>query len=188
MLSIEPVNADEFRKALKVLNMIEPTTTKDLRDGLKQSLQAFATQVANGVPPEPPLSGFNHNGPTRWGTVKGTVSFTPGRGSKSATSLVSIRVTGRFRGFYIAEMAGMRGQYSDTNRGYTRNSLSGPVTVRRFETTSGRALVRELNGVQPMKGKGGRYAYSKFRLLRPDVVQAAIRILSGTMAKLEMEL
>lgn len=189
MISIEPVNADEFRKALKVLNMIEPETTNDLRKGLKQELQSFANQVAKGVPTEPPLSGFGHNGPTRWGPVKGTVSFTPGRGSKSATSLVSIRISGgQARGYYIAEMAGMRGQYSDLNRGYTRNTANGPVTVKKFATTSGRALVRNLNDVKPMKGKGGRFAYNQFRLLRPDVIQAALRVLTKTMTRLEMEL
>ena len=189
MLSIEPVNADEFRKALKILNMIEPETTKDLRAGLKQELQAFANEVAKGVPIEAPISGFNHNGGTRWGPVKGSVSFTPGRGKANATSLVSIRISGgQARGYYIAEMAGMRNQFSDENRGYTRNSPSGPVAVKKFATRSGRALVRNLNEVKQMKGKGGRFAYNQFRLLRPDVVQAALRVLTKTMVRLEMEL
>jgi len=34
-------------------------------------------------------------------------------------------------------------------------------------------MIRNLNSRYPMKGRGGRFAYTKFRLLRPDAVNLA---------------
>jgi hypothetical protein len=81
---------------------------------------------------------------------------------------VSIRVQPKAtRGVYIAELAGSR------SSGYT---------------TAGQNLISILNSRFPMKGKGGRFIYSKFRLLRPDVVRIAEGILDRTFKKLEQSL
>jgi hypothetical protein len=39
-----------------------------------------------------------------------------------------------------------------------------------------------------MKGKGGRFAYNKFRLLRPDAVNIAVGIINNTVKKLNKKL
>jgi hypothetical protein len=39
-----------------------------------------------------------------------------------------------------------------------------------------------------MKGKGGRFAYNRFRLLRPDAVDIAVGIVNRTVKKLDKKL
>jgi hypothetical protein len=52
-------------------------------------------------------------------------------------------------------------------------------------TASGEAMINKLNELKPMKGRGGRYAYNQFRLLRPDIVRIATDIINGTFKRFE---
>lgn len=166
MISIEPVDAKEFRKVLKVLKVIEPDSQKKLGQSLKGKLQPLANQVASAVPNESPLIGMNNLGRTAWGTVRGKTAFTPGRGRRNATNLVAIRIDAgeRAAGPIIAELAGSRSP---------------------GKTASGKAMIDKLNRVKPMKGRGGRFAYNQFRLLRPDIVRIATDIINGTFKSFE---
>lgn len=169
MLEIEPINAQDFRRALRVLNQIEPETTKRLREDLKSGLQPIANQVASAVPTAPALSGFGNNGRTGWTYVQGKVSFTPGKSRARAENLVSIRIDigNRGAGPIIAELAGSRSQ---------------------GKTASGKAMIYNLNRRRAMKGRGGRYAYAQFRFLRPDVLRIATEIINKTLSKLDRSL
>lgn len=161
------LDAKQVRLALKALKEVDANVVKDLRSELKSKLGSIANQVADAIPVEPPLSGFANAGGTRWSKVTGKVSLTPGRPKYPGTSsLVSLRVSPpkSARGIFIAELAGSR----------TLGS-----------TLAGQNLITVLNQRQPMKGRGGRYIYAKFRMLRPDVVRIAEGILNGTFAKLE---
>jgi hypothetical protein len=165
VIGIEKVDADELRIVLKVLKQINPTVNKDLGKYLKTRLAPIAEQVASAAPQEAPLSGFANRGPTGYKAPKGKISFTPGKGRRNATNLLSIRVdAGKQRGFYIAELAGSR------SAGLTN---------------SGRALIEQLNNRSVMKGKGGRYAYKQFRFLRPDIVRIATEVVNQSMRELE---
>lgn len=166
MLSIEPVDARQLRTVLKVLKTIEPDVQKKLGQDLKNKLQPIANQIASSVPSQSPLIGMNNDGRTGWGPVRGKTSFTPGRGRRNATNLVAIRVDAGERsvGAVIAELAGSR--------------TSG-------KTASGRAMIEKLNREKAMKGKGGRYAYNQFRLLRPDILRIATDIINGTFKSFE---
>ena len=149
------VNAEKIREAVKELREIDPNLVKELRKELRGKIAPFARQVAENVPTDPPLSGFGNTGATGWSDVVPKVSFTPGRSRKTGNHLVSIRIQPRAarRGLYIAELGGSR------TRGVSNR---------------GRAMVRNLNNRFPMKGRGGRFAYTKFRLLRPDAVNLAV--------------
>lgn len=167
MFSIEPVDPKQFRSVLKMLDSIEEGTVKELRTELKTKLQPYANQIASTVPSQPPLRGFANQGRTRWTGVKGKTSFTPGRSKRVGTNLVAIRIDAGESGgagTIIAELAGSRS--------------SG-------KTASGRAMINKLNELKPMKGKGGRFAYNQFRLLRPDILATAKRIVESTFAKFE---
>lgn len=168
MIETPKLDANDVRRVIKALKEIDPQIVKDLRRGLRTKLSSVAQQVASAVPQDPPLSGFRNAGGTQWSRVTGKISFTPGRSRKTGNHLVSLRVQPRVgRGVYIAELAGSR---SD---GYT---------------ASGQNLIRVLNERQPMKGRGGRYIYAKFRLLRPDVIKITEDILDDTFQMLEKEL
>ena len=160
------LDAKQVRAALKALREVDPNITKDLRQNLRSQLAPIASQIADAVPSAPPLSGFANGGATGWSAVTGKTSFTPGKSRFGGTSaLVSIRVQPKAtRGVYIAELAGSR-------------TLGA--------TAAGQNLIAVLNQRAPMKGRGGRYIYAKFRMLRPDVVRIAEGILNNTFKKLE---
>ena len=187
---IPSVDASKVKKALKKMKDLEPDTIKDLRRELRTKLGPMAKAVAAAVPTEPPLSRMDHNGGTSWSPVKGTVSLTPGSSKKKGYNLVKIMVTPaqNKRGFYLAEMAGMRNKLTGANRGYTRQTANGPVTVKKFATGSGSAFIRNINSVKPMKGRGGRYAFDRFRELRPDAVSIATKIVNDRMTKINISL
>ncbi len=170
MISSTPKIAnDEIRGAIKELKELDDNLVKEMRKDLRTKINPFAKQIAESVPSKAPLSGFGdgdfgHAGDTGWAGVRAAVSFTPGSSRKKGSHLVSVRIiskTGK-RGPYIAEMAGMR------SRGYT---------------AQGRAMIRGLNERTPMKKRGGRYAYAKFRLLRPDIVILATSIVNQLISK-----
>jgi hypothetical protein len=163
------VGAEGIRTALNVLKQTEETVVKDLRSDLRSQLSNIAKQTAEAVPTAPPLSGMGNNSPTGWTSVRPSIGVTPGRSRKTGNHLVSIRITprGKQRGVYIGELAGSR---------------SGGTQAR------GRRLIDVLNSRYPMKGRGGRFAYTKFRLLRPDAVNIAIGIVNRTIQKLDKKL
>jgi hypothetical protein len=168
---IPSVSATGIREAVKELKQVDPTLLKDLRKDLRAKVGPLAKQVADAVPTQPPLSGMGNPVPTGWSPVRPTISFTPGASRKTGNHLVSIRVNpvpakGR-RGLYIGELAGSRSSGS---------------------TARGRRLINVLNQRFPMTGKGGRFAYSKFRTLRPDAVALAKSIVSSTVAKINRKL
>lgn len=162
------VGAEGIRKVLREINKVEPTTTKDLRKSLQTALLPIAKEVAAAVPREAPISGLGKNNKWGWRPKNGRVAFTPGRSRTNATSLVSVRVNYGSKGYpfgvWIAEFA--------TNARSTR----------------GRNLIKGINARRAMKGKGGRYAYDKFRTLRPQVVDKAVDILNVTMADISRKL
>jgi hypothetical protein len=169
----DKVDATQVRRALAILRSIDEQSVKDLRTDLKTRLSPFATQIANAAPSpsDPPLSGMANAGRLGWGPRKGTVGFTPGKNRANAANLVAIRVqsvpvSGQ-AGFMFAELAGTR---------------SGGLTA------SGRNFVSVINSRAPLAGKGGRYFYKQFRLLRPDIVKLAESILNGTFARIDAEL
>jgi hypothetical protein len=163
--------ATGIREALKQLKEVDPTVVKTLRADLRAKITPFAKQVADAVPAEPPLSGMGNTSPTGWSPVRPSVSFTPGRSRKTGDHLVSIRVNpiparGR-RGLYLGELAGSRSSGS---------------------TEKGRRLINVLNQRYPMKGKGGRFAYTKFRLLRPDAMKLAKGIVEKSIFEINKKL
>ena len=168
------IEANNVREAIKELKALDATVLKEMRKDLRTQVSPFAKQIADAVPSTPPLSGFGdgdfgHSGATGWSSVRQSVSFTPGRARNGGNHLVSVKINpgNKKRGVYIAELAGSR------SNGFT---------------AQGRSLIKALNERQPMKGKGGRYAYSKFRLLRPDVVVLAVMIVNKTIAKVNRKI
>jgi len=170
MISTTPsIEGNAVRDAIKELKALDNNLVKEMRKDLRAKISPFAKQIADAVPVEPPIRGFGdgdfgHAGDTGWARVRAAISFTPGRSKKTGNHLVSVRIISRTdkRGPYIAELAGSRS--------------SG-------KTFQGKTMVRELNKVQPMKKSGGRFAFAKFRLLRPDIVILTKSIVNELMKK-----
>jgi len=165
---IPDVDAKQLRNVLRVVKIIEPTVTKTLRADLRSQLSSLAKQTAESIPTDAPMSGMDNNYKHGWSRVDGKVSFTPGKSRYAGDYLVSIRVVPKAnRGVFIAEFAGSRSRGS---------------------TTRGSRMIDNLNRKKGMVGQGGRFAYNRFRSLRPEAVSVARRIVESTFKKFEKEL
>lgn len=162
------VDAEGIRAAVKELRALDANLLKELRKDLRTKISPFAKQIADEVGTEPPLSGFGRESSFGWGKVRPTVGFTPGRSRKTGNHLVSIRINPPkgTRGLYVAERAG----------------------AKNGKNNRGAAMIRNLNEKRQMQGKGGRFAYAKFRLLRPDAMKLATVIVNQTLAKINKRL
>jgi hypothetical protein len=169
------LNAADVRRALAAMKEIDKKSVLALRKGLRTSLQPLANQIANESGIERGVShrGFIHGKATAAAPqMEGKVSFRPGRPLKGGgwTPLLSLQIGTKpsfYRGQYIVELAG---------------------SVTQGVTPQGKNLVRILNQDRAMKGRGGRFLYSKFRLLRPDIISRAEKALKPLFEKLGKEL
>jgi hypothetical protein len=165
MFQIEEVNRKSLNRALNVLKTMEENVVKDLRSELRTELAPFASNLAAAMPAVAPVSGLGRY--PGYAQPKGSVSLLTGRKG----GLVTLNLKTSERGFWLAEMAG---------------------TVSDGQTNAGRALVRNLNAVKPVRGsnrkKPGRFAWPYFRMILPDAAKRAEEILLKTLKKLEQEI
>lgn len=166
----------DVKRALKELNAIDKNIVKTMRKDLKTQLAGVRADVRKAHPRKigrSQLRGFNNNGPTRWTGVRSSVVFTTQAKKLKArgwTSIVAIEIAPSpkdARGIYIAELAG---------------------SVTNGVTQSGRALIQRLNEIQPMRGRGGRFFYDRFRKNRKQAVYIAEKILRNFMKRVERNL
>jgi len=160
----------ELRAALKE---VDADLTKQMNKDIKQAVQPMARTLQGKLPPAPILGGFKHGGRTGIGALKST-AYGPSRKSLARIELFS---KPEAAGFKIADLAGTRNQLSNTNRGYTRQGRSGPVTVRSHATSSGKALIEALSKKQPLLGNGGRFGWREFIGERPQLVRDVVKII-----------
>lgn len=165
-----------INRALKVLRDTDSRLVRELRSGLKKSLEPVTARIASNVSRETKLRGMRHRGRTRWrGINKPVVNFTPGRSKRGGRRLVSISVTGGTRGlgFDYAELAGLRRNAPKaTSKEYQRR---GDKVVRTHRVAGqGDGLIEGLRKYYPIKGKAGYFAYEAFIDERPYVTGVAI--------------
>lgn len=154
------VDGASIRHAISMLKDLDENAQKNLAREMRTALANVAQTVAHEVPTDAPLSGMKDNGYSRlrWGQVgKPTVHLTPGK-QRGMKGLVSIRINVKpDAGYRMAELAGSK------NR----------VTQER-----GRIMIQKLQERFPYKGKSGRFAFKKFREVRPEVMDTAKEILN----------
>lgn len=162
------VDGASIRLAMKELDNINPELKKTMKKELATELESIANEIKSSVPSTAPLSGMVNNGRLRYGKVrKPLVSVTPGR-SKRGVSFISIKVgASPEAGFQMAELAGSRNQ---------------------VKTRQGANFIKVMNERYPMRGKGGRFAYTTFRQLRPEVIAKATAIVERYMALVNRKL
>lgn len=147
----------------KTLRTLDRKALNKLRAEMRGSINPVAKAIASDVPEQAPLSGMNHNGVTRWtGTVRSSVSFTPGRARGGSTRLLAMKFTGGTRaaggiGFDYAELAGSsRRPGARFSRVYDR---AGSPGIQHRINGQGRAFNQGIRAYKPIKGRGGYFAY-----------------------------
>lgn len=147
----------------KALRNLDRKALNKLRAEMRGSINPVARAIAGDVPEQAPLSGMNHNGVTRWtGTVRSSVSFTPGRARGGASRLLAMKFTGGTRGaggigFDYAELAGTsRRSGAAFSRVYERDGIPG---FQHRINGQGQAFNRGIREAKPIKGRGGYFVY-----------------------------
>lgn len=142
------VDAQDMARVARVLRTIDRDLINDLRRSMVPDLGQIAKQIAaeasaNGAP----MSGMRHNGNTKWGPVRGSLSVTPGRarGGWGNLATMEFRAGKANRGLYIAEFAGTAGLK------WSKNPRKGIP------------FVEQLNKAVPGWQEGGRYIYRAFQ-------------------------
>jgi len=160
------VKVEGINETIRSMRKLDKEAVSALRKELKGALTPTAKKIASKVPTSAPLSGFNHNGRTRWTGARAIVSFTPGsiRRGQDVHPLVSIKMDGKSggAGFDIAEIAGSRNLSSTRPRSkqFERRGASGKITTR--QNGQGRALVRGLKPRAPWSFSAGRFGFGYF--------------------------
>ena len=163
-----------------------------LKGEMRKSIKPVASAIANDVPQTPPLSGMNHNGVTRWtGSVRSSVSFTPGRARGGSTRLLAMKFTGGTRagggiGFDYAELAGSsRRPGSRYSKVYDRGGYPG---FQHRVNGQGQAFNRGIRSYKPIRGRGGYFAYDSAVKKYPIIEGLGKRAIEKFMADATREL
>jgi hypothetical protein len=173
--SLRPeVDARDMAKVARILRKVDKELLNDLGRSMRSGIGGTAQQIsasanANGAP----LSGMtNHNGATKWGPVKASISTRPGRSRFGWGDLVTINMdAGRTsRGMYIAEFAGSKNPNGDT------------ISAR------GGWFIGMLNVRVPGWSKGGRFIYRAFMPYKLSIYNLAENLLDDWTRRVNNEL
>ena len=162
LLSTE-MRVDGIASLTRTLRNLDRKALNKLRAEMRSSINPVAKAIGGDVPNQPPLSGMDHNGVTRWtGTVRSSVSFTPGRAKGGASRLLAMKFTGGTRagggiGFDYAELAGSsRRPGARFTKVYERDGIPG---LQHRVNGQGRAFNQGIRNFKPIKGRGGYFVY-----------------------------
>lgn len=180
----------DLNRAIKVIRETDSNLVRELRSGLKRSIEPVTAKIAASISRDTKLRGMRHRGRTRWrGVNKPVVNFTPGRSRRSGTRLVSISVTGGARGlgFDYAELAGLR---RNTPRPYSKEyQRRGDRAPRQHRVAGqGDGLIEGLEKYYPIRGKAGYFAFDAFLDSRPYVQGVALAAVNKLAAETNQKL
>jgi hypothetical protein len=143
---------------------MEQDSLKEMKSDMTSGLMPFASEAATQLPSQPALSGFARS--PGYGVAKGAVKTNTSGRKRTGNSIVRITVqstrTNKTKGLLFTEFAGTK------SSGFT---------------PSGRAMIRNLNAIRPIKRGAGRFTYNYIRSERPAIIKVAEKIIDGYMKK-----
>lgn len=176
----------------KELRNLDRKALNKLRAEMRGSINPIAKAIAGDVPEQAPLSGMNHNGVTRWtGTVRSSVSFTPGRARGGASRLLAMKFTGGTRagggiGFDYAELAGSsKRPGARFSKVYERGGYPG---LQHRINGQGQAFNKGIRAYKPIRGRGGYFAYDSALKRYPQIEGIGERAIKKFMTDASREL
>jgi hypothetical protein len=188
------IDGDAVRLAIAELKDIDPKMEVYLKRDIRSALSGPAAAIENAFPASSPLSGFNASATARsYQKPKASVSVTPGRARPGRVStLIAIKIIlpktalrNTVSGAWIAEMAGLRGDYrSGFSRRYVKNFGAGQQHTLNGQ---GEAMVNALNQRYGSAEKGGRFGWRKFVNMKSNIQKIGIGILEDYVSKLNRE-
>ena len=112
----QKVRVEGLEETIKALKEVEPEAVKSMRKEIRSVVTASGalSNVRMKTPVVAPMSGMDHNGPTRWGGVKSVTTSvslrttTYQRGKRSYPIIKIVASNKEALGFDYAELAGIR--------------------------------------------------------------------------------
>ena len=188
------IDGDAVRYAISELKQIDPKMEVYLKRDIRSALSGPASAIENAWPASAPLRGFGSSATLRsYQKPRASVSVTPGRARPGrVSSLVAIKILlpktanrGTVSGAWIAEMAGLRGDYST---GFSRKYVKNFGADQRHRLNGqGEAMVAALNQKYGSAEKGGRFGWRKFVNMKSNIQKIGIGILEDYVSKLNRE-
>ena len=186
------IEGKAVRDAIAQLKEIDPKMEVYLKRDIRSGLSGPAAAIQKAYPGKlVSASGrpmMDLVGPSQYnGNVRTSVSVTPGvarRGRVSTLIAIKLKIPKGSAGAWIAEMAGMRGNYkSGESRTYNKGFGSQTHTLN----GQGEALVNALNQKYGSAEKGGRFGWRKFVNMKSNIQKNGIGILEDYVSKLNIE-
>lgn len=180
------ISGDDVRRAIAELKAIDPNMEKMLKREIRTGLAGPAAAIQNAFPASlDSPSGLNRL--QKYVKPKASVAVTPGiarRGKVSTLIGIRIKMPKGQPNAWIAEMAGLRGDYKD---GYSRvYSKNGEREIHRLNG-QGEAMVQALNQKYGTASKGGRFGWRKFVNMKNNIQNIGIGILEDYVSTLNRE-
>jgi hypothetical protein len=190
------IEGEAVRAAIAQLKEIDPKMEIYLKREIRSGLSGPAAAIQKAYPSRlQSPSKMNALGPTQYdGNVKATVSVTPGvarRGRVSTLIGIRLKLPKGAAGAWIAEMAGLRGDYkTGDSRNYVKygsavDSKGNPYSHKL--KGQGEAMVNALNQKYGSADKGGRFGWRKFVNMKGNIQNIGIGILNKYVDQLNRE-
>lgn len=193
---MEPkIRVEGLEQTLKILKEVEPESIKAIRKDVRKiiTISGVISSIKSRTPPVAPLSGMNHNGPTKWaGVQRITTNVLPRTTAltKKSVPLVRIAATGGrdALGFDYAELAGIRRRppraRSKIRGTGTRGTQKGDGSI----ALNGQGdkfieMLEARNGKTP-----GRFAYRALQAARGKISQGIQTVLDSYAQKVNRKL
>jgi hypothetical protein len=192
---IPKVRVEGLEKVLSSLKQVEPDAIKTIRSEIRTIIIATGviSSIKSRAPAIAPLSGMNHNGPTRWAGVKSvTTSILPRTAAlkNKSVPLVRIAATGGpdALGFDYAELAGIRRRLPRLRSKIRGSTLRGSKRGDGSIALEGQGdnfikMLEERNGKTP-----GRYAFRAVLSARGKIEQGIQIVLDAYAQKVNRKL
>jgi hypothetical protein len=189
------VRVEGLEQTLRVLKEVEPDAIKTMRSEIRTVISAtgVVSSIRSRTPSIAPLSGMNHNGPTKWAGVRSvTTSVLPRitATARRAVPLVRISASGGATslGFDYAELAGIRRKPPRARSKIRGTSIRGSQKGDGSMALNGQGdnfikYLEERNGKKP-----GRYAYRAVQSARRKIEQGIQIVLDNYAQKVNRKL
>lgn len=150
------IDSRQLQKAMDRVKKFEPKLKNQLTRDMRAVAREFTGLIEDGVPLQPPLSGLRDSWGRPQSKVRTYLNAPDGR------AIATITVGGDSRRFSkylsLTETAGSR------SPGFT---------------PSGKALVRLLDKLYPLAGKGGRFIWRAFLTAKPEIRERTVLLINS---------
>lgn len=154
------IDSRALAKGLERVKKFEPAMKNRMTKDIRSVAYEFTGLIEDGVPVQPPLSGLTGN----WGRPSSTVRTFPKAPDGRAIATINVGADSRRFAKYLqmTETAGTR------SSGFT---------------PSGKQMIRVLEKLYPLTGKGGRFVWRSFLTVKPEIRERVVLLINAYIVR-----